>query len=179
MGTRFNYRQKQNRKGIICTGHSQSKPLRKRPLFAINCGAIQKNLIESDLFYRLNVFSLHIPPLRNRGNDIFLLVNHFLQKYQNPDYEPITCIREDAKEIFSQYTWPGNIHELENVMERVCILTIDGILIREALPSAIVNQVHTSALDTALPQGTRPEEKATAIPGKIMTADEIKKEPDS
>ncbi|MFR5701466.1 MAG: hypothetical protein ACLUD0_06110 [Eubacterium ramulus] len=75
--------------------------------------AIENHVFRSDLYYRLNVFSLHIPPLRERGNDIFLLTDHFLQKYQNPKSEPITKISEEVRTIFAAYTWPGNIRELE------------------------------------------------------------------
>lgn len=97
--------------------------------------AIENHVFRSDLYYRLNVFSLHIPPLRERGDDIFLLTSHFLEKCQNPNHEPITVISDDVRKIFELYNWPRNIRELENVIERCCILTSSGTLTKEALPN--------------------------------------------
>lgn len=114
--------------------------------------AIENHTFRGDLYYRLNVFSLHIPPLRERGNDIFLLMDYFLRKYQNPDYEPITVIDEDVKKIFSSYSWPGNIRELQNVMERVCILTSDGCMTKNSLPSGMLKNCHR------IPSGQRYEQ---------------------
>ncbi|MEI3280573.1 MAG: sigma 54-interacting transcriptional regulator, partial [Eubacterium ramulus] len=127
-------------KSVTRIGGKKSIPLNVRVIAATNVNleeAIENHVFRSDLYYRLNVFSLHIPPLRERGNDIFLLTNHFLQKYQNPKSEPITKISEEVRTIFAAYTSPGNIRELENVIERCCILTSNGTLTKEALPSNI------------------------------------------
>lgn len=124
-------------KSVTRIGGKKSIPLNVRVIAATNVNleeAIENHVFRSDLYYRLNVFSLHIPPLRERGDDIFLLTSHFLEKYQNPNHEPITVISDDVRKIFELYNWPGNIRELENVIERCCILTSNGTLTKEALP---------------------------------------------
>lgn len=124
-------------KSVTRIGGKKSIPLNVRVIAATNVNleeAIENHVFRSDLYYRLNVFSLHIPPLRERGDDIFLLTSHFLEKYQNPNHEPITGISDDVRKIFELYNWPGNIRELENVIERCCILTSNGTLTKEALP---------------------------------------------
>lgn len=93
--------------------------------------ATNKNLIESvkkrtfreDLFYRLNVFPLTLPPLRKRKEDIPLLTNHFLLKYGNRFGKNIDVISQKAMQMLMDYSWPGNVRELENVIERAAIIT--------------------------------------------------------
>lgn len=78
-----------------------------------------------DLFYRLNVFPIHIPPLRERHDDIPLLMNFFLQKFRKLHSRPVTGFSERAIEALLNYEWPGNIRELENMIERAVILAPD------------------------------------------------------
>ena len=171
-------------KSVTRIGGKKSIPLNVRVIAATNVNleeAIENHVFRSDLYYRLNVFSLHIPPLRERGNDIFLLTDHFLQKYQNPKSEPITKISEEVRTIFAAYTWPGNIRELENVIERCCILTSNGTLTKEALPSNMQhvlenqnqiqseNDMKTTAASSASPvvSGNLP---LTDIPAENMSS---------
>ncbi len=85
--------------------------------------AIKEGTFRSDLFYRLNVVSLHLPPLRERKEDIPLLARHFLQKYTHRLRKPITDITPAALGFLMQYDWPGNVRELENTMERLVVLS--------------------------------------------------------
>lgn len=159
-------------------GGKKSIPLNVRVIAATNrnlADEIENHTFRSDLFYRLNVFSLQIPPLRERGSDVFLLVDYFLQKYQNPDYEPITCIEENVKDIFEQYTWPGNIRELENVIERVCILTTDGVFRQEALPGSIINQLTAPSISDSSPEIFHFKKEESVIHDKVLTAEENEK----
>ena len=82
-----------------------------------------------DLFYRLNVVPIHLPPLRERRSDIPLLVEHFLKIHAVRFRKPVTQVSPDAREALVNYAWPGNIRELENVIER-CVLLSDGDTIR-------------------------------------------------
>jgi transcriptional regulator with GAF, ATPase, and Fis domain len=85
--------------------------------------AVNNGKFRADLYYRLNVFPVKIPPLRDRIDDIPLLVEHFLQKFHD-DYSKRTLgLSDKAWEYLSKYSWPGNIRELENVIERGVILT--------------------------------------------------------
>ncbi|MCU6762986.1 (S)-limonene 6-monooxygenase [uncultured Roseburia sp.] len=122
---------------VTRVGGKKSIPLNIRVIAATNCDleeAIREHTFRRDLYYRLNVFNLHIPPLRERGDDIMLLTRYFLEKYRKPEYDPITRITPEVEQIFLSYPWMGNIRELENTIERVCILTQNGILSPEALP---------------------------------------------
>jgi transcriptional regulator with GAF, ATPase, and Fis domain len=82
-----------------------------------------------DLFYRLNVMPIHLPPLRERRTDIPLLAEHFLRIHAVRFRKPVTQLSPDALEALVNYAWPGNIRELENVVER-CVLLSDGDTIR-------------------------------------------------
>jgi transcriptional regulator with GAF, ATPase, and Fis domain len=87
---------------------------------------LEKNVAEGkfreDLFYRLNVIPLRLPPLRERKLDIALLVNHFLQMYNAKNKHNITGVSPEAMELLENYGWPGNVRELENMIERIVIL---------------------------------------------------------
>ena len=75
-----------------------------------------------DLFYRLNVFPVRIPPLRERASDIPLLVKHFLAQLQRKLAKPLQAVTPESMERLKSYTWPGNIRELQNVLERACVM---------------------------------------------------------
>jgi transcriptional regulator with GAF, ATPase, and Fis domain len=81
-----------------------------------------------DLWYRLNVFPITLPPLRQRGDDIPLLVNEFVKRYSKKIGRDITKIPDSAMETLQRYPWPGNIRELQNVIERAVINTSGRIL---------------------------------------------------
>ncbi len=84
--------------------------------------AIEKGEFRQDFFYRLNVISLHIPPLRERRDDIPLLVEHFLDRYSRETNKDIDTIDKEAMSILRQYDWPGNVRELENAIERAVVI---------------------------------------------------------
>jgi Nif-specific regulatory protein len=94
-------------------------------------GATNRNLeqdilsdrFRSDLFYRLNVFPIYLPPLRERGSDVILLADHFLLKYSKEMGKRVKRISTAAIEAFLSHKWPGNVRELENCMERAVLLT--------------------------------------------------------
>ncbi len=83
---------------------------------------IKEKSFREDLYYRLNVVSIFIPPLRERKEDILSLVEHFIQKYNQKTGKKIQGITREAKDILMSYPWPGNIRELENVIERAIVL---------------------------------------------------------
>ncbi len=89
---------------------------------------IQKGEFREDLYYRLNVINIHIPPLRERKEDIPLLVNHFIKKYNIIHGKAITSVTEEAMEAMLNYHWPGNVRELQNTIERGIIMAAKDIL---------------------------------------------------
>jgi len=93
-----------------------------------------------DLYYRLNVFPIEIPPLRKRKEDIPLLVRFFLKKLRNDFQKDINDIHPQVKEAFKKYSWPGNIRELENLLERACILETSDLLTPESFPAELFDK---------------------------------------
>jgi transcriptional regulator with GAF, ATPase, and Fis domain len=77
----------------------------------------------ADLFYRLNVFPIRVPPLRERPSDIPLLVQHFLAQFQRKLAKPLKAVTPESLARLERYAWPGNIRELQNVLERACVLS--------------------------------------------------------
>lgn len=84
--------------------------------------AIKNKEFREDLYYRLNVIPLHLPPLRERGQDIILLANHFLEKYSKKYNKNINLFTDEAIDKLLNYQWPGNVRELKNVLERAVLL---------------------------------------------------------
>ena len=97
-----------------------------------------------DLFSRLNVFPIEIPSLRKRMEDIPSLANHFLKLLNIKEEKNIHCVAPDVMEYFEKYSWPGNIREMENVMERAYIMETSKILTSENLPIEIKSEVSST-----------------------------------
>ncbi len=99
--------------------------------------AIKNGDFRKDLYYRLNVVHIDIPPLRERGNDIIELANYFLTQYAE-DYEsPLRGFSREAEELLLCYSWPGNVRELQHCIERIVVLSEDNIVSREALEATL------------------------------------------
>ncbi len=109
-----------------------------------------------DLFYRLNVVHIVIPPLRLRWEDIQLLVDHFIKKYatSNQSAVPVHGLAQEVIRIFYEYNWPGNVRELENVIERAIVLCEDGLIRTKDLPNWFKTSVF-SAIYYASTKATR------------------------
>jgi DNA-binding NtrC family response regulator len=95
---------------------------------------IGKKAFRQDLFYRLNVIKIELPPLRARKEDIPLLVRHFVDIYSQENRKTIEGLTEDMMEILESYDWPGNVRELENLIERAVVLTKSKLITRNSLP---------------------------------------------
>ncbi len=91
-----------------------------------------------DLFYRLNVIPIHLPPLRERGEDVRLLAQHFLKRLGKNARE--VTLSPEALRLLTSYSWPGNVRELENFMERMCILCEGDCILPEDLPQKILKE---------------------------------------
>jgi DNA-binding NtrC family response regulator len=108
--------------------------------------AVEKGEFRVDLYYRLNAFSLHLPPLRERKGDIPLLARHFLQDYSEK-YKKMSLkeISPGAEELLVAYRWPGNVRELRNVIERIVVLENDEMIRPEHLPAEVLHHSERAA----------------------------------
>jgi transcriptional regulator with PAS, ATPase and Fis domain len=102
--------------------------------------AVAEQRFRADLFYRIHVITLHLPPLRQRREDIPLLAAHFLRKYAQQNTKPITAIAQQALQRLQTYPWPGNVRELENVIERAVVLAQGPMIGTEDLPPELQDQ---------------------------------------
>ena len=102
---------------------------------------IAEGKFREDLFYRINVIPIHLPPLRERGEDIPLLAEYFLGKYRDQMGKGIHSVSQDSMDLLEAYEWPGNIRELENVVERAVALEKSHSILPESLPEHIVKRV--------------------------------------
>jgi transcriptional regulator with PAS, ATPase and Fis domain len=100
--------------------------------------AIAKKTFREDLFYRLNVIEFHLPPLRERQEDIIALAESFIKKYNDILGSKVTGISEQAQKALQSYSWPGNIRELENAVERAANFVWEGEIGIENLPAQVV-----------------------------------------
>ncbi len=99
---------------------------------------VQEGRFREDLYYRLNVINLELPPLRIRGEDVILLANHFLQVYNEKNGKSISGFTKPAVEALMRYSWPGNVRELENCIERAVVLSKGPFVDADVLPSSVI-----------------------------------------
>jgi transcriptional regulator with PAS, ATPase and Fis domain len=102
--------------------------------------AVNHGEFRQDLYYRLNVVAVHLPPLRERKDDIPLLAEHFLKFYSVENNKQISALSEKAMELLIAYSWPGNIRELENAIEQAVALSFQAVLVPEDLPRDVREQ---------------------------------------
>jgi two-component system response regulator PilR (NtrC family) len=117
---------------------------------------VAEGRFREDLFYRINVIPVHLPPLRERREDIPLLAEHFLGKFRDQMGKPLSGISGEAMAVLQRYDWPGNIRELENVLERAVALERTPSILLDSLPPQLRGHVQAGAASGA--QGT------TALP---------------
>jgi DNA-binding NtrC family response regulator len=117
-------------------------------------GLIAGGRFREDLFYRLNVISIELPPLRRRGADVLLLVRYFSAKYADEMGRPAPQFTDRALEILSRYPWPGNVRELENLVQRLMAMAEGDIIDAPDLPAGMRSECLAEArgLDRTLDQ---------------------------
>ena len=108
---------------------------------------IKNGLFREDLYYRINVFPIYMPPLRDRKNDVMLLADFFLEKYARENGKDIKRISTPAIEMLTSYHWPGNVRELENCIERAVLLCDEDVIRSDHLPPSLQMVQKTPHLD--------------------------------
>ena len=131
---------------------------------------VKRNEFRSDLYYRLNVFPIVLPPLRERREDIALLVSHFVETFSRRMNKRISNIPKETLDAFTSYSWPGNVRELQNLVERAVIRSDDGVL-PNPLPALLSNPLPASNKNRATPtQGKFVDSQRALILETLRTA---------
>jgi len=146
-------------------GGSQTIKVDVRVLAATNQNLeelIDRGDFREDLFYRINVVSIHLPPLRARKTDIPLLIRHFIDRYAAENGKVIKSLSREAQEILMKYHFPGNIRELENLVERAVALARDEMITTAELPADLHRNTENAILDPT-DLSTPYSEKVTAF----------------
>lgn len=120
---------------------------------------VKAGRFREDLYYRLQVVAINLPPLRERGDDVFVLTDHFLRKLNSRYERQVAGLEEDTQRIFRRYAWPGNVRELENLLERIVILEEDTLIRPHHLPHRILRETGV-APPAAHDAGSLPAEAA-------------------
>jgi two-component system nitrogen regulation response regulator GlnG len=128
--------------------------------------AVAAREFREDLFYRLNVVRIHIPPLRDRREDIPLLINYFLKKFAQAQNRSPKSILPAAVEMLERFHWPGNVRELENVVQRATVMAKGDVILPGDFPAVIVSGV--GAIADKTPLSAIP---ATAVPAEEKPSD--------
>ena len=108
--------------------------------------AVNEGGFRADLYYRLRVFEIYLPPLRERKEDIPLLVEHFTERYCAENNRRVPEINEEAMALFTAYDWPGNVRELRTVVERMMVLVDTSVIAAEHVPDVLRDRVHNGRL---------------------------------
>jgi transcriptional regulator with PAS, ATPase and Fis domain len=119
---------------------------------------IRQNKFRKDLFYRLNVIDIYLPPLRKRGEDISLLAKHFIDEFNQSFRKNVKGIEKEAVQIMMNYSWPGNVRELRNMIERIMIIDNPSMIMSKHLPSEVLESRDagshfTADVDFEIPEG--------------------------
>jgi DNA-binding NtrC family response regulator len=120
--------------------------------------AVKNGKLREDLFYRLNVFAIELPPLRERREDIPLLVQTFLNEFNQRNAKAVKAVDQDAMYLMERYPWPGNIRELRNVIERATILAEGDFIETRHLPPTLISRGEESLPSLTLSPGTTVDE---------------------
>jgi len=110
---------------------------------------IQQGTFREDLFYRINVVTITLPPLRERKTDIPVLIQHFIQKYTNQNGKDVKGISKEANDYLMRYHFPGNVRELENIIERAVVMAREDVITTADLPTAVSESSDRNILDPA------------------------------
>ncbi|MBM4351327.1 MAG: sigma-54-dependent Fis family transcriptional regulator [Deltaproteobacteria bacterium] len=134
-------------------GDTTSYPIDLRIISTSNCditSSIQQGRFREDLYYRLKVIDIDMPALRERREDIPILVQHFIQKFSKELKKAVSTVSGDALKILLNYPWPGNVRELENILQRAISLSRHEVISPEDLPASIIQKADEKLFEKAM-----------------------------
>lgn len=127
---------------------------------------IDAGQFREDLYYRLNVIQISVPPLRQRGDDVLLLLRYYLQKASEAHRLPVPELTVEAAQVLRHYSWPGNIRELKNMTERIVVRASDVPIAPDALPREVLGEREAVAIVVPAAPASSQDEVARALPGR-------------
>ncbi|MFO0773959.1 MAG: sigma-54 dependent transcriptional regulator [Nitrospiraceae bacterium] len=136
---------------------------------------VRRGTFREDLYYRINVVSLYLPPLRERGEDVLLLAKHFLQKRIDEEKLPVQDFTKDALEVLARHSWPGNVRELQNVVEQAMLWSQGGPIGPTHLPPSVKGDVRAGSIREEILSGRVSLEKAVMDFERDIILDALKR----
>jgi DNA-binding NtrC family response regulator len=165
-------------KEVRPVGSTTTKPISARVLAATNrdlAGMVERGSFRKDLYFRLNVVNLRIPPLRNRREDIAPLAVHFLEQMEK-ESGVVRSFSDTTLRVLTEYDWPGNVRELENAIERACALSSGPVLHMGDLPTQLQNfRLQQGSVVSAEEDGPERREGVSTSSGDIVSIAEMEK----
>ena len=165
---------------VVCRiGGSKYHPVNVRIVAATNRDlwkCVQRGTFRLDLYFRLNVIRIELPPLRDRTGDIDILVPYLLERSARKNRVPMVAISGEVMELFRRYYWPGNVRELKNVVEKCAVMTTSDTVTLENLPKDVLRQLSSSGpgagYDPAAFTGgfSQPQDAAPAVPASYAAS---------
>jgi two-component system repressor protein LuxO len=138
---------------------------------------IKAGQFREDLYYRINVIEIQLPALRQRGQDILLLAQHFLDQYAQPEKKTFHGFSSEVEEIFLSYNWPGNVRQLKNVIHHIVLLNQGQMVTIDMLPSKFLNKINENSTNTSSQLSiSTPTLMANNSPKKIRPLWQVEKE---
>ncbi len=157
-------------KEIVKVGGKETIPVNTRIIAATNrdlAGMVESGRFRKDLYYRLNVIPLVVPPLRDRREDVFVLIHFFLHKF-NTQFGFKRELDKESLEILEEYSWPGNVRELENLMERIIVLSHEHMIGVDDLPRGLREEYSTKKLLTGAAPGETYRETLLRVEKELL-----------
>ncbi|HOD79582.1 MAG TPA: sigma 54-interacting transcriptional regulator, partial [Syntrophorhabdus sp.] len=127
-------------KEVCMVGSSRTRKVDVRIVASTNkdlYALVKKGLFRQDLFFRVNVLAIELPPLRSRGDDILMLIRHFSERLAEEMGKPVPAFSSQTLQVLQNYHWPGNVRELQNVLQRLIVLTDGDIVETPDLPQLL------------------------------------------
>ncbi|MBO0797831.1 MAG: sigma-54-dependent Fis family transcriptional regulator [Blastocatellia bacterium] len=135
--------------------------------------AMRNGMLREDLYYRINTIEIHVPPLREREEDVEYLVQHFLRVFAEKYNRPVQNVSQEAYEKLFAYSWPGNVRELQNVIERAVLMTKGTAIEANTLPLSKISRPLPEAPNLIQPQPSPPIPPASETPPGDLNFDEL------
>ena len=137
--------------------------------------AVNRGEFREDLYYRLNVITISLPPLRERGSDVLLIAKHFLKRLSQQENKAFERFSPEAETLIGEFRWPGNIRQLENVIHSIVAMNSGEEVTAQMLLKPIKDDMHQAVIEPTIPQAAIPQQPASAVDDPIIPLWQVEK----